>query len=44
MCKGIEKYNIDPAKSYFIGDRERDMEAASAAGVKEYFGGQRSID
>ncbi len=34
LLQGIEKYNIDPAKSYFIGDRERDMEAASAAGVK----------
>jgi D-glycero-D-manno-heptose 1,7-bisphosphate phosphatase len=34
LLQGIEKYNIDPAKSYFIGDRERDMEAATAAGVK----------
>jgi D-glycero-D-manno-heptose 1,7-bisphosphate phosphatase len=34
LLQGIEKYNIDPKKSYFIGDRERDMEAAAAAGVK----------
>ncbi len=34
LLQGIEKYNIDPARSYFIGDRERDMEAATAAGVK----------
>jgi D-glycero-D-manno-heptose 1,7-bisphosphate phosphatase len=34
LLQGIEKYNIDPARSYFIGDRERDMEAAAAAGVK----------
>ncbi len=34
LLQGIEKYNIDPAKSYFIGDRERDMEAATAAGIK----------
>jgi D-glycero-D-manno-heptose 1,7-bisphosphate phosphatase len=34
LLKGIAKYDIDPARSYFIGDRERDMEAASAAGVK----------
>jgi D-glycero-D-manno-heptose 1,7-bisphosphate phosphatase len=34
LLRGIEKYNLDPAKSYFIGDRERDMEAAAAAGVK----------
>lgn len=34
LLQGIEKYNIDSTKSYFIGDRERDMEAAAAAGVK----------
>jgi D-glycero-D-manno-heptose 1,7-bisphosphate phosphatase len=34
LLQGIEKYNIDPARSYFIGDRERDMEAAAAAGVQ----------
>jgi D-glycero-D-manno-heptose 1,7-bisphosphate phosphatase len=34
LLQGIEKYNIDPSLSYFIGDRERDMEAAAAAGVK----------
>jgi len=33
LLRGIEKYNLDPSKSYFIGDRERDMEAAAAAGV-----------
>lgn len=34
LLQGIEKYNIDPSKSYFIGDRERDIEAGAAAGVK----------
>ena len=34
LLQGIEKYNIDPSKSYFIGDRERDVEAGIAAGVK----------
>ncbi|HEY8781284.1 MAG TPA: HAD family hydrolase [Mucilaginibacter sp.] len=34
LLRAIEKYNIDPSKSYFIGDRERDMEAAAAASVK----------
>ena len=34
LLQGIEKYNVDPAKSFFIGDRERDIEAATAAGVK----------
>ncbi len=34
LLQGIEKYNIDPALSYFIGDRRRDVEAGTAAGVK----------
>jgi len=34
LLQGIEKYNIDPALSYFIGDRERDVIAGTAAGVK----------
>ena len=34
LLRAIEKYNIDPATSYFIGDRERDVEAGTAAGVK----------
>src|ERR1700744_2948145 len=34
LLQGIAKYNIDPALSYFIGDRERDVEAGTAAGGK----------
>ncbi len=34
LLQGIAKYNLDPSLSYFIGDRERDVEAATAAGVK----------
>ncbi len=34
LLQGIAKYNIDPAQSYFIGDRDRDMQAAEKAGVK----------
>ncbi|CAN5313766.1 D-glycero-beta-D-manno-heptose 1,7-bisphosphate 7-phosphatase [soil metagenome] len=34
LVRGIEQYNIDPALSYFIGDRERDVIAGTAAGVK----------
>lgn len=30
---GIEKFNLDPSQSYFIGDRDRDMMAAEKAGV-----------
>ncbi|MCC8427045.1 HAD-IIIA family hydrolase [Mucilaginibacter sp. UR6-11] len=33
LLQGITKYNLDPARSYFIGDRERDVEAGTAAGV-----------
>ncbi|MCJ8209857.1 HAD family hydrolase [Mucilaginibacter sp. RS28] len=34
LLKAIAQYDIDPSKSYFIGDRERDVEAGTAAGVK----------
>ena len=34
LLQGIRKYNLDPALSYFIGDRQRDIDAGSAAGVK----------
>ena len=33
LLQGIEKYNIDPSRSYFIGDRERDVQAGTAAGL-----------
>jgi len=32
--KALAKYHIDPNKSYMIGDKERDVAAATAAGVK----------
>jgi len=32
--KGLARFNIDPDKSWFIGDRDTDMEAAKAAGLK----------
>jgi D-glycero-D-manno-heptose 1,7-bisphosphate phosphatase len=32
--KGLARFNIDPKKSYFIGDKERDVEAAQKGGVK----------
>jgi D-glycero-D-manno-heptose 1,7-bisphosphate phosphatase len=32
--KALSKYSIAPELSYMIGDKERDIEAASAAGVK----------
>lgn len=32
--KAIARFNIDASKSYFIGDRESDMQTASAAGVE----------
>ena len=34
LLRGIAQYNIDPAQSYFIGDRQRDIEAGTEAGVK----------
>jgi D-glycero-D-manno-heptose 1,7-bisphosphate phosphatase len=32
--KALARFNIDPSKSFFIGDKERDTEAAHKAGVK----------
>ena len=32
--KALARFDIDPTKSYFIGDKERDTEAAEKAGVK----------
>jgi len=32
--KALARFEIDPAVSYFIGDRDRDVEAGAAAGVK----------
>jgi D-glycero-D-manno-heptose 1,7-bisphosphate phosphatase len=32
--KAIATYNIDPKTSWFIGDRDRDVEAATGAGVR----------
>lgn len=32
--KAISKYEIDVNKSFFIGDKDRDMQAANAVGVK----------
>jgi D-glycero-D-manno-heptose 1,7-bisphosphate phosphatase len=32
--KSLARFDIDPARSFFIGDRKRDMEAAGRAGVK----------
>jgi D-glycero-D-manno-heptose 1,7-bisphosphate phosphatase len=32
--KAISRYNIDNQASYFIGDRETDMEAGMISGLK----------
>jgi D-glycero-D-manno-heptose 1,7-bisphosphate phosphatase len=32
--KAMARFNIDPARSYFIGDKERDIQAAEKAGVR----------
>ncbi len=32
--KGIEEFNIDPSKSFLIGDKENDIKAAHKEGVK----------
>ena len=32
--KALARFDIDPSKSFFIGDKERDVEAAEKAGVR----------
>jgi len=32
--KAIARFNIDPKKSFMIGDKQRDVEAAEGAGIK----------
>ncbi len=32
--KAIARFNIDPAQSYFIGDKQRDVDAGEKVGVK----------
>jgi D-glycero-D-manno-heptose 1,7-bisphosphate phosphatase len=32
--KALARFDIDPAQSYFVGDRERDILAGESAGVK----------
>jgi D-glycero-D-manno-heptose 1,7-bisphosphate phosphatase len=32
--KALARFDIDPSQSYFIGDKDRDVEAAEKAGVK----------
>ena len=34
--KAIARFNIDVSKSFFIGDKERDIQAAEKAGVKGF--------
>lgn len=33
--KALARFTIDPVKSYFIGDKERDIQCATTAGVKQ---------
>ena len=34
--KAVSEFNIDRSRSFFIGDKDTDMEAASAAGIRGY--------
>lgn len=34
--KALARFDIDPAKSFFIGDKERDVQAAAGANVKGF--------
>lgn len=36
ILQAMAEYDIDPDKSFLIGDKRRDVEAAEAAGIKGY--------
>ncbi len=36
IMKALAEFNIDSRSSYFIGDKDTDMEAAAAAGIKGF--------
>lgn len=38
--KAISRFNIDPEKSWFVGDRKRDLQAAAKAGIKAILVGE----
>lgn len=45
LLQAIKDYQVDPHKSFLIGDSQRDVEAAVAAGVKGYlFQGGNLLD
>lgn len=37
ILQGLKEYDIDPKKSFLIGDSMRDIEAGDAAGLKQCF-------
>ncbi len=41
--KALARFGYDASKSFMIGDRERDVEAAAGAGVKGYLVAQNSV-
>ena len=43
--QAIKDYNVNPAESFLIGDSQRDVDAAEAAGIKGYlFKGSNLLD
>ena len=43
--QAIKDYDVDPKSSFLIGDSQRDVDAAEAAGVKGYlFTGTNLLD
>lgn len=45
ILRGLSEWRADPARCILIGDKETDLQAATAAGVKGYlFGGENLLD
>ena len=45
IIQAIKDYDVDPKSSFLIGDSQRDVDAAEAAGVKGYlFTGTNLLD
>ena len=36
ILKALKEYDIDPAKSYMIGDKSSDVEAGEASGLTSF--------
>lgn len=43
LLQAMADFPIDPARSFLVGDRETDLQAAAAAGVRGFFAGEGDL-